>query len=110
MSTPANALISPPLPPGQVVTDKFPLVGELAAAPGLSAASCRIEIGGLVSTPLTLSLADLMAMPDAERIVDIHCVTGWSRPALRLRGWPLATVLKKKIYYQQKNRFFLLIN
>lgn len=95
MSSPALSLISPPLPPGQVLTDKFPLVGELAAAPGLSAATCRIEIGGLVSTPLRLSLADLMAMPDAERVVDIHCVTGWSRPALRLRGWPLADVLAR---------------
>ncbi len=95
MSNPSLSLIAPPLPPGQVLTDKFPLVGELAAAPGLSAASCRIEIGGLVATPLSLSLAELMAVPDAERIVDIHCVTGWSRPSLRLRGWPLAAVLAR---------------
>ena len=95
MSNPSLSLIAPPLPPGQVLTDKFPLVGELAAAPGLTATSCRIEIGGLVATPLSLSLAELMAMTDAERIVDIHCVTGWSRPRLRLRGWPLATVLAR---------------
>ncbi len=81
------------LPPGQSLTDKFPVVGETAPAPGLSAASCRVDITGLVATPLSLSLAELLALPQSERVADIHCVTGWSRRAITLRGWPLASVL-----------------
>jgi hypothetical protein len=32
-------------------------------------------------------------MPERERIVDLHCVTGWSRRVVSIRGWPLAEVL-----------------
>lgn len=81
------------LPPGQSLTDRFPVVGELAPAPGLSGETCRIEITGWVATPLSLSLTELQAIPQAERTADIHCVTGWSRRAITMRGWPLAAIL-----------------
>lgn len=81
------------LPPGQALTDKFPLVGEQAAAPGWNAETCRIAISGRVERPLSLSYAELRVRPAQERTVDIHCVTGWSRRDLRLHGWPLAEVL-----------------
>lgn len=81
------------LPPGQSLTDKFPVVGETAPAPGWSNRSCRLEIGGCVATPSSLTLADLMTRPPVERRADIHCVTGWSRRAITMRGWPLAAVL-----------------
>jgi len=93
-----NRRVSPPsddfvLPPGQTLTDRFPLVGEQAAASGWNAETCRIAISGGVLQPLSLRYAELRARPAQERTVDIHCVTGWSRRALRLRGWPLAEVL-----------------
>jgi DMSO/TMAO reductase YedYZ molybdopterin-dependent catalytic subunit len=83
-----------PLPPGQALTARFPLVGELAPAAGLTAANCAVEIAGLVARPQTLRLAELLALPQQERRVDIHCVTGWSRPAMTMRGVPLSTVLE----------------
>lgn len=82
-----------PLPPGQALTDKFPVVGELAPAPGLSRETCRIEIVGAVARPLSLSFAELLARPQQTRVADIHCVTGWSRPRLSMRGLPLAVLL-----------------
>lgn len=82
-----------PLPPGQALTDKFPVVGELAPAPGLSRETCCIEIGGCVAHPLSLSFAELLARPQQTRVTDIHCVTGWSRPRLAMRGLPLAALL-----------------
>ena len=81
------------LPPGQVLTERFPLVGEQAAAPGLTRETCRIAISGCVAQPLTIRFAELLGRPSQQRVADIHCVTGWSRRALHLRGWPLAEVL-----------------
>lgn len=82
------------LPPGQAATGKFPVVGETAPVAGLTAESYRLEIGGLVQRPLSLSLAELLALPQQERTCDIHCVTGWSRRAVSMRGVPLADLLQ----------------
>jgi len=81
------------LPPGQALTDKFPVVGELAPAAGLSRERCRVEIAGCVERPLTLHFDEVLALPQRSRISDIHCVTGWSRPAMTMRGVPLGDVL-----------------
>ena len=81
------------LPPGQALTDKFPVVGELAPATGWSRERCQIEIDGCVKRPLTLRLSDLLALPQQTRTRDIHCVTGWSRLAVSMVGVPLAEVL-----------------
>ncbi|GAC1625440.1 MAG: molybdopterin-dependent oxidoreductase [Nevskia sp.] len=82
-----------PLPPGQAPTDKFPVVGELAPAPGLTRETCRIVIDGCVEAPLSLAFADLLALPQRVRSADIHCVTGWSRSGMTMRGLPLAALL-----------------
>ena len=83
------------LPPGQAATEKFPVVGEIAPAPGLSAETCRFEIDGLVECGRSFSLSELLAMPQQERSIDIHCVTGWSRRAVAMRGVPLSMVLRQ---------------
>jgi DMSO/TMAO reductase YedYZ molybdopterin-dependent catalytic subunit len=38
----------------------------------------RLEIGGLVERPVSLTYAQLRALPRAEQVTDFHCVTGWS--------------------------------
>jgi DMSO/TMAO reductase YedYZ molybdopterin-dependent catalytic subunit len=46
--------------------------------PTIDPVSYRLQVEGLVERPLSLSLADLRAMPRARQISDFHCVTGWS--------------------------------
>ncbi len=41
-------------------------------------ADWRLEVGGLVETPLSLSLADLRALPSRTQITRHDCVEGWS--------------------------------
>jgi len=87
---------APWLPPGQVASERLHVVGERAAGPELPDLSrWRLEIGGLVETPLSLSWADYRALPAGERVVDVHCVTGWSHRAARFTGVPLATLLDR---------------
>jgi DMSO/TMAO reductase YedYZ molybdopterin-dependent catalytic subunit len=46
----------------------------------------RLEIGGLVSKPVSLTYAQLRALPRAEQVSDFHCVTGWSVKDVRWAG------------------------
>jgi DMSO/TMAO reductase YedYZ molybdopterin-dependent catalytic subunit len=54
----------------------------------------QLEIGGLVETPLTLSLADLRAAPARSQITRHDCVEGWSSIA-QWRGARLSALLQR---------------
>ena len=59
---------------------------------GNSFADWRLGVGGMVRNPMTLSLADLRAMPARTQITRHDCVEGWSAIG-QWRGAPLAHVL-----------------
>ncbi len=83
-----------PLPPGQQLAapGKWPLVGERAPAPG--PADWTISLCGCVAEPRIVSLAELRDMPQLAQTIDIHCVTRWSKPAMRFAGVPLGQLLQ----------------
>jgi DMSO/TMAO reductase YedYZ molybdopterin-dependent catalytic subunit len=80
------------VPPGQVLTRRFPVVGERAPAPG---AAWRLEVDGLVARPLSLALDQALALPGGTLRMDVHCVTGWTRRAMTFQGAPLAALLER---------------
>jgi len=55
-------------------------------------ADYRLEIGGLVERPMTLSLAELKALPSRTQITPHDCVEGWSAIG-KWKGAKLAAVL-----------------
>ena len=54
----------------------------------------RLEIGGLVTTPLSLSLDELRAAPSRSQITRHDCVEGWSSIG-QWRGARLSTLLQR---------------
>ena len=52
----------------------------------------RLEVGGLVETPLSLTLADLRRMPSQTQITKHHCIQGWCGIA-EWGGVPLGAIL-----------------
>src|ERR1041384_2721332 len=66
----------PRLPPGQRVLKAWKPMGGEPGDPSLE--HFRLKVYGEVEAPFTLSYAELMAMPQNEQAVDVHCVTGWS--------------------------------
>lgn len=66
------------IPPGQVVTDKFPVLHH-GAVPAIDIANWDLRVYGLVREPLRYTYADILAMPRERVVADIHCVTGWSK-------------------------------
>jgi DMSO/TMAO reductase YedYZ molybdopterin-dependent catalytic subunit len=57
-------------------------------------ATWRLQVGGLVRQPLTLSIADLQAMPRTTYTVKHHCVEGWSAIAT-WHGVPVSAVAER---------------
>ena len=66
------------LPPGQYLTDRFPVlhVGEV---PSYEPGEWSLSIGGLVDNPYVLTFEQLTALPSITLTTDIHCVTKWSK-------------------------------
>jgi DMSO/TMAO reductase YedYZ molybdopterin-dependent catalytic subunit len=81
------------LPPGQqlAAADRWPIVGEQHPAAGDS--PWVVGVAGLVELPRRWSLDELTAMAGDELVVDIHCVTRWSKLGVRFTGIRLARLL-----------------
>jgi DMSO/TMAO reductase YedYZ molybdopterin-dependent catalytic subunit len=66
------------LPPGQYLTDKWPVL-HAGSVPHTDLATWDFKVFGEVEEPLTLTYEELQSLPRTEITVDIHCVTRWSR-------------------------------
>lgn len=84
------------IPPGQqvVASNKWPVIGEREPAssenPGWT-----LSLEGLVSRSTSFSLEQLVAMPQTETVVDIHCVTRWSKLDVPFSGVLLKDLLDR---------------
>ncbi|MCO4761339.1 MAG: sulfite oxidase-like oxidoreductase [Myxococcales bacterium] len=82
----------PTVPQGQRVVRKWPVL-DLGITPDVDQSSWRLHVDGAVDVPLTLTFADLLALPQVEDISDFHCVTTWSKLDMRWRGVRVSTLL-----------------
>jgi DMSO/TMAO reductase YedYZ molybdopterin-dependent catalytic subunit len=73
------------LPPGQYLTDKWPVL-HAGTVPRIDLATWDFKVFGEVEQPITLDYEELQALPQTEVTTDIHCVTRWSRFDTSFRG------------------------
>jgi DMSO/TMAO reductase YedYZ molybdopterin-dependent catalytic subunit len=73
------------LPPGQYLTEKWPVL-HAGSVPDTDLATWDFRVFGEVERPVTLTWEELKELPSTEIIVDIHCVTRWSRFDASFRG------------------------
>ena len=73
------------LPPGQYLTEKWPVL-HAGTVPQTDLATWDFKVFGEVEEPLTLTYEQLQALPQSEITVDIHCVTRWSRFDTSFKG------------------------
>jgi len=86
------------LPPGQYLTEKWPVL-HAGSVPQTDLATWEFRISGEVENELVLSYDELRALPQTEITADIHCVTRWSRFDTSFKGvhWrELAKLAKPK--------------
>lgn len=82
------------VPPGQVVTQKWPVL-HYGGVPRIDLAKWDLRIFGQVENPLTFTWEGLQELPRAEVHCDIHCVTRWSRLDNTFSGVPFREIYER---------------
>jgi len=83
-SSPASADIydspeqEPRLPPGQIQTEKWPVL-HYGSVPTVDLATWDFRVFGRVERPARLTWKEFQSLPRVRVRSDIHCVTRWSR-------------------------------
>jgi len=80
------------LPPGQALTQKFPVL-HYGAVPRFDPATWDFQVWGEVETPLRLTWAQFSELPKTKLVMDIHCVTRWSKFDTEWEGVAVKTLL-----------------
>lgn len=80
------------LPPGQHLVKNWPVL-DLGRQPDIGLHRWKLAVDGLVERPLSLNWDAFVALPQEERVSDIHCVTTWSRYDNRWKGVRTCTLL-----------------
>ncbi|MBV8579019.1 MAG: sulfite oxidase-like oxidoreductase [Candidatus Eremiobacteraeota bacterium] len=84
----------PTVPPGQTVTEGFPVL-HVGDVPAIDPATWRLRVFGQVEHPFELSYDELRALPSAEFRGDIHCVTRWTKRDTTWTGVPFKTIVER---------------
>lgn len=66
------------LPPGQALTRKFPVL-HYGPVPEFNPATWDFLIWGEVEEPLRFTWDEFLRLPRRQVVMDIHCVTRWSK-------------------------------
>ena len=91
------------LPPGQYLTEKWPVL-HAGTIPDTDLATWDFRVFGEVESPVSLSWEEFKTLPSHELTTDIHCVTRWSRFDTSFKGvhW---SELAKLVQPKQRARF-----
>ena len=90
----ARTLHQDRLPPGQIVTRRWPVL-HYGTVPSVDLARWRFSLTGLVYRPLTLGWDELLTLPRRETACDMHCVTRWSRYDNLFEGVPVQVLMQR---------------
>lgn len=75
----------PTVPPGQAVTEGFPVL-HVGDVPQFNPLKWRLRFFGLCDNPFELTIDEIRALPSHTWTGDIHCVTRWSKKNTLWRG------------------------
>ena len=82
------------LPPGQVITRKWPVL-HYGTVPRVDLSRWRFTMSGAVEQPFAITWEDLQALPRRQTTCDMHCVTRWSRYDNVFEGVPVQLLLQR---------------
>src|SRR5215208_5076891 len=81
------------LPPGQYLTEKWPVL-HYGGVPKADLATWDLKLEGLLEQPITLTYAQVRQLPRKTLTTDVHCVTRWSLLDSTWEGVPVAELMK----------------
>ncbi len=82
------------VPPGQYVTNDFPVLSA-GPTPRTSLAQWTFRIEGLVKQPVQWSWEEFLKLPAQTHVVDISCVTKWTKFDTKWKGVSLDTLFEQ---------------
>jgi DMSO/TMAO reductase YedYZ molybdopterin-dependent catalytic subunit len=80
------------IPPGQYLTDDFPVLSA-GPTPHTPLVDWSFRIEGLVTEPKTWTWDEFRLLPSKEFVADISCVTKWTHLDMRWHGVSVDTLL-----------------
>ncbi|HXG40832.1 MAG TPA: sulfite oxidase-like oxidoreductase [Candidatus Limnocylindrales bacterium] len=81
------------LPPGQYLTQKFPVL-HYGSVPRVDLATWDLRIWGEVERPIRLTWEEFRRLPRKEVRCDVHCVTRWSKLDTVWEGVPIQAIFE----------------
>ncbi len=81
------------MPPGQSLTNRFPVL-HYGPVPTFNPATWSFRAWGEVEKPFELNWAEFNALPRTKLVMDIHCVTKWSKFDTAWEGVSVRTLLE----------------
>ena len=82
------------LPPGQSLTDKFPVLHS-GPIPPFNPATWDFRVWGEVETPRVWTWDQFNTLPRTRVVMDIHCVTRWSKFDTLWEGVSVRTLVEQ---------------
>lgn len=95
------------IPPGQSLTQKFPVL-HYGPVPEFNAQTWNFRVWGEVEEPITLTWDEFSTLPRSKLIMDIHCVTRWSKPDTLWEGVHVRTLLEKGLIRIKSSAHFVM--
>jgi DMSO/TMAO reductase YedYZ molybdopterin-dependent catalytic subunit len=78
-------------PPGQLLTTRFPVL-HYGPVPKLDPKTWTFRVWGEVETPLLMNWEEFCVLPRIKIMMDLHCVTTWSKLDTEWEGVSLQTL------------------
>lgn len=95
------------LPPGQALTERFPVL-HYGPVPAFNPATWDFKVTGEVETPLSLSWEEFQQLPRTKLKIDIHCVTRWSKFDTIWEGVSLGALVSQGVIKLKPNANYVL--
>ncbi len=95
------------LPPGQSITDRFPVL-HYGPVPAFNPAAWDFKVSGEVEAPLRLSWEEFQKLPRTQLVMDIHCVTRWSKFDTVWKGVHIRTLVEQGLVRLKPEAKFVL--
>ncbi len=84
------------LPPGQALTQKFPVL-HYGPVPPFSPTTWDFRVWGEVLEPVVWTWAEFQQLPRTKISMDIHCVTRWSKFDTTWEGVSVRQLIEQKL-------------
>lgn len=95
------------LPPGQALTNKFPVL-HYGPVPRFNAATWDFRIWGEVVKEVTWTWDEFNQLPRSQVTMDIHCVTRWSKFDTLWEGVSVGTLVRQGLIRLRPQARFVL--